>query len=79
MENDLTNKLYALKVDHTKEIENYKKRLQDLAEKKEAEVIWNWIFYYFRSVIVEERAAQQNYSIRTSIAGAGCHDKTRQC
>lgn len=39
MENNLTDKLNALKVDHTKEIENYQKRLQDLAEKKEAEVI----------------------------------------
>lgn len=39
METSLTNKLNALKMDHTKEIENYQKRLQDLVEKKEAEVI----------------------------------------
>ena len=39
LENSLTNKLNTLKMDHTKEIENYQRRLQDLAEKKEAEVI----------------------------------------
>lgn len=38
MESNLTSKLNILKMDHTKEIENYQKRLQDLAEKKEAEV-----------------------------------------
>ena len=45
MENTLTNKLNALKMDHTKETEDYKKRLQDLAEKKEAEVTWNVVGY----------------------------------
>jgi len=39
MENSHTNSLNVLKMDHTKEIENYQKRLQDLAEKKETEVI----------------------------------------
>ena len=46
MENSLTNKLNALKVEHTKEIENYKRRLQDLAEKKEAEVTWISVRYF---------------------------------
>ena len=43
MEKSLTDKLNALKADHKKEIENYRKKLQDLAEKKEAEVSWKTV------------------------------------
>ena len=38
VENNLNNKLNALKADHKKEIGTHQKKLQDIAEKKEAEV-----------------------------------------
>ena len=41
METNLTNKLNTLKNDHKKEIEHHQKRLQDLSDKKEAEVIFD--------------------------------------
>lgn len=52
MENSFTNTLNALKMDHTKEVENYQKRLQDLAEKKETEVIFTTFKYTIHFVYV---------------------------
>ena len=67
MENSHTNSLNVLKMDHTKEIENYQKRLQDLAEKKETEVIQIAIkynitidSYIHRGKIMPPRLQHQN-------------------